>query len=196
VLTIVFGTLSVCVAVLACVPDWTGLLSRDSSPTHTAAPPVTGPTGPTGPTRTAPGTAPAGGAYVEAHRLTSFVIPAPESWDTSSAELDSDPPRGRLDKGARSTGDLGYGTTLLPHGLHARQATAFGTASSRRPRTAEECRRAAQTQAVTAVDDVDMRPDDAFCVVTDEDRVAWLRLVSKQGNPARLVFELVVWRRS
>jgi hypothetical protein len=41
-----------------------------------------------------------------------------------------------------------------------------------------------------------MRPDDAFCVVTDEDRVAWLRLVSKQGNPARLVFELVVWRRS
>jgi hypothetical protein len=106
------------------------------------------------------------------------------------------PSAGPHRQGAPRRGDLAYSNTLLPHGLHAREATAFGTGPAERPRTAEECRNAAVTQAVTEVDPVDMAPGDAFCVITDEDNVAWLRLVSKDGPWGRLVFELVVWRRS
>lgn len=94
--------------------------------------------------------------------------------------------------------DLMY-WTCSPIGFQRQSAKYLGSATKTRPATAEQCAQLAKVSAVAgSIEPDDLKLDQAFCVVTDEENVAWLRLVKKVKNPSPndpdLVFQFAVWK--
>jgi hypothetical protein len=85
--------------------------------------------------------------------------------------------------------------------IRKKNAQNFGTGPAQQPENAEECSQyAAVVSVVGTVKYNDLQPGQtAFCVITSEGNVAWMRLMEKldrggQSNPD-LVFELTLWKR-
>lgn len=101
-------------------------------------------------------------------------------------------PRGNGGRGA----DLLY--TCGSSGFTKGEAERFGRAPVTEP-DPESCLDVAGAEAVGSVEGPDLRPGkDAFCVVTDEGRIAWLLLEKSErdtGVYPDLTFSAKVWER-
>ena len=157
------------------------------SPSPTAAP-GSGPAG--------SASAPAGSAYRREFSGREFRIPWPRclSW----ADLD----RRRLFPSGNGSGeDLTYGM-CSPTGLGNYGSSQLGEGPLTEPATGEECADAAGSRGLELVPPADLLAGRiAFCVVTDEGNVSWLRLVrTTQASPCpmdtcpNLVFRQTLWR--
>ncbi|MFD3487253.1 serine/threonine-protein kinase [Streptomyces sp. NPDC058665] len=74
----------------------------------------------------------------------------------------------------------------------------FGTGPPSRPSDHEECMAQARLEAVGDMDAEEFRNGQTFCVITDEENVAWLKFLGAQETNnlyPDLRFELTLWKR-
>jgi hypothetical protein len=194
------GVASILSLVVAGVSFVYDRLDNRATSTAAPAPAASAPAAPAA-TTTPPASAPAADSYVLAHDIARWTIPAPRSsCGRTYADLDGDQPRARVNSDDESGDELLY-WHCSPVGLRPQNALAVGRAGKKRPATAAECAATAQQDAVAAniePGDLTVR-EDAFCVITDQENVAWLNLVAKEtasNSDPNLVFRLVVWHRA
>lgn len=131
--------------------------------------------------------------YVVLHPLATLSVPRPGAF-CASTDIDLDEfvvtAAGNYQPGT----DLAYGCGSSNFGKA--DAERFGRASATEP-DPESCVRAAGAEALSAIDMTEARPEkDAFCVVTDEGRIAWLLLTKRVNMPGSyddLTFSAKVW---
>ncbi|MFV2112053.1 hypothetical protein ACFHW0_06880 [Micromonospora sp. LOL_025] len=146
---------------------------------------------PVGPTQSSPS------GYVVVHPLDELRVPKPGlSCKSTRVDLDRFSSKSSSDSVPDGT-DLLYSDCENGGGLANYHAENFGTGPLRQP-SAENCERDAGKSAVDVIEAADARPGrTAFCVVTDEGRIAWMYL-TKRGpldnyENADLEFRAVVW---
>lgn len=87
-----------------------------------------------------------------------------------------------------------------PIGFQRHNARYLGAAGRTQPPTAEQCAQLARGGGVSgSIEPDDLRLDQAFCLVTDEENVAWMRLTKKEKTSSsshpNLMFQIAVWKR-
>ncbi|WP_405858592.1 hypothetical protein OG361_30470 [Streptomyces sp. NBC_00090] len=143
-------------------------------------------------TSTAPPSAPAAPepGYVDGYEDRRFTLTATEGGCLSSV-ADLDEPAVESGEVSMKGEDMSYG---CGDGLSAKKY--FGAASASLP-TPENCARDAKANSVGEISDSDMNLGQAFCVITDEDAVVWMKLVKKSPgsvNGDNLTFLATLWK--
>ncbi|MEW2377338.1 hypothetical protein AB0883_14710 [Micromonospora sp. NPDC047812] len=193
-----------------------GLLRRDkqapTNPTAVSTPPTGGPvpsdgsppvssiasdgSDGTAPTPAGP-TQSASSGYVVIHALDELRVPKPGlACKSTRVDLDRFSSKSSSDSVPDGT-DLLYSDCENGGGLANYHAENLGTGPLRQP-SAENCEQEAGKSAVEVIEAADARPGKtAFCVVTNEGRIAWMYLTSKgpldNYENADLKFRAIVW---
>lgn len=127
-----------------------------------------------------------------------FTLGAPDSsCQITAADLDAGTVKVNTD--LKDKDDLRY-WNCSPEGLGMNNAEYMGNAPSVGAENPQECAQAARSDAVSgSVKHDDLEIGQSFCVITDEENVALLKLIDKSSNgylDPDLKFELTVWKRS
>jgi hypothetical protein len=138
-------------------------------------------------------------SYVLQPAIPALRIAAPRS-SCGRTFVDLDGPAVRVNGENEPGDDLMY-WHCSQVGLQGQNAQYFGTAAKTRPSTAEQCVQLAKVSAVAGnLEPQDLKLDQSFCLLTDQENVVWLRLLKKEkrtsGDDPDLVFQMASWKRS
>ncbi|HEV7652689.1 MAG TPA: hypothetical protein VGP26_31425 [Actinophytocola sp.] len=166
-----------------------------SGPSSTAGTPSTSDL-PPAPASASP-TAPDSG-YTMAINRQPITMGTPDvSCQMTLADLDSGSVR--VNGEDEDTDDLLY-WHCSPVGLQRWNAQFMGNAPAQGPRDSQECAQFARSDAVSgSIEPKDLEVGQSFCVITDEENIASLKLTGKPRSGSEdpnLKFELTVWKRS
>ncbi|WP_327712631.1 hypothetical protein OG912_33860 [Streptomyces sp. NBC_00464] len=130
-------------------------------------------------------------AYAIKADRVAISLPKPDTYAPGKLDID----RIRASRGGKDGAELVYDSTWGQ--LKADNDAFVGKSSAQRPSSAEECIQDAERSAIGELDHSDLKPGDAFCIVSDDENVAWIRYVGKgSGSLPPLNFELTVWQMS
>ncbi|MFI0990491.1 hypothetical protein [Streptomyces exfoliatus] len=125
---------------------------------------------------------------IKADRV-AISLPKPDTYEPGKLDID----KIRTSRGGHDDAELVYDSTWGQ--LKADNDAFVGKSSPSRP-SVETCIQDAERGAIGDLDNASLRPGDAFCLVSADENVAWIRFVSKgSGSPPPLQFELTVWQR-
>lgn len=139
--------------------------------------------------------------YTAKYQHAPVIVSGPSSSDCGSTGIDLDVPSVTVN-GKGSSDDLIYDDSQkCDPEIRKQNAQNFGSGPTQQPESAGECAQYAAAVAVVSTVKIGelQAGQSAFCVITDQGNIAWLRLMDKvdRGRDANpdLAFEVTLWQR-
>jgi hypothetical protein len=139
--------------------------------------------------------------YTAKYQHAPVIVGAPSASACGSTGIDLDVPSVTVN-GKGSSDDLIYDDSQkCDLEIRKQDAQNFGSGPTQQPESAEECAQYAAAVAVVSTVKIGelQAGQSAFCVITDQGNIAWLRLMDKvdRGRDANpdLAFEATLWER-